>query len=68
MAETSVNRPDIQGIDGLSNDQLEEIEDFFIAYNRAHGREFKPTGKLGSAAAEAQLAKAMRAYAAELKR
>jgi inorganic pyrophosphatase len=68
MAETSVNRPDIQGIDGLSNDQLEEIEDFFIAYNRAHGSEFKATGKLGPAAAEAQLAKAMRAYAAELKR
>lgn len=68
MAETPVNRPDIDSIDELGDDQLEEIEDFFVAYNHAHGREFKPTGRLGPADAEKQLTKAMRAFAPEAKR
>ena len=68
VAETPVNQPEIQGIDELGDDQLEEIEDFFIAYNHAHGREFKPTGRLGPEDADKLLEKAMRAYAAHAKR
>jgi inorganic pyrophosphatase len=68
MAETPVNQPDIDSIEELGEDQLEEIEDFFVAYNRAHGREFKPTGRLGPAAAEKQLTKAMRAFGSKSKR
>jgi inorganic pyrophosphatase len=63
VPETSVNRPEIRGIDELADDQLEEIEDFFIAYNRAHGREFKPMGRSGPEAAEKLLEQAMRAFA-----
>jgi inorganic pyrophosphatase len=68
VAETKVNRPEIAGIDELGDDQLEEIEDFFVAYNHAHGREFKPTGRLGPAAADKLLEKAMRAFAAHARR
>ena len=64
MAETPVNRPEMRDIGELGDDRLKEIEHFFVSYNRAHGRTFAPTGRLGPAAAERQLKKAMRAFAA----
>lgn len=63
VAETPVNRPDIHDIDELGDTRLSEIEHFFIAYNRAHGREFTPTGWLGPEAAEKLLGKALRKFA-----
>ncbi len=63
VAETPVNRPAVQSIDELGDDRLSEIEHFFVSYNRAHGRKFTPTGRLGPQAAEKLLKKAMRAFA-----
>jgi inorganic pyrophosphatase len=63
VAETPVNRPGARRIDDLGETRLSEIEHFFIAYNRAHGREFAPIGRLGPEAAEKLLAKAMRTFA-----
>ena len=63
VAETPVNHPAIHSIDELGDDQLSEIEHFFVSYNQAHKREFTPTGRLGPAAAEKLLKKAMRAFA-----
>jgi inorganic pyrophosphatase len=62
MAETPVNRPGAHGIGELGETRLSEIEHFFMAYNRAHGREFTPIGRLGPEAAEKLLAKATRAF------
>jgi inorganic pyrophosphatase len=62
MAETPVNRPGAQKIGELGETRLSEIEHFFVAYNRAHGREFTPIGRLGPEAAEKLLAKATRAF------
>ena len=63
VIETSVNRPEIRHITDLGSDTLREIEHFFVAYNRAHRREFRPIGRLGPKAAESLLKKAMRAFA-----
>ena len=63
VAETPVNRPDIDSFDDLDDHLLAEIEHFFISYNRAHKRLFTPTGRLGQKAAEKTLRKAMRAFA-----
>ena len=63
VIETSVNRPGVRRIADLGSDTVREIEHFFVAYNHAHGREFKPDGRLGPKAAESLLKKAMRAFA-----
>ena len=63
VAETPVNPPPIRTLADLGAERMNEIEHFFVSYNRAQGREFKPTGRLGPRAAEQLLDKAMRAYA-----
>ncbi len=60
---TSVNKPTITSIAALDDTLLGGIEGFFIAYNQAQGREFRPTGRLGPEAAERLLRKAMRQQA-----
>jgi len=62
VAETPVNRPSIRTITDVGSGRLSEIEQFFVSYNRAHKREFTPTGRLGPRAADKLLIKAMRAY------
>jgi inorganic pyrophosphatase len=62
VPETSVNKPECLRIEEVGAARLGEIESFFVAYNRAHGRDFKPTGRMGPAAAERQLRKAMKAF------
>ena len=63
VAETPVNRPRFRTLADLGDARLNEIEHFFVAYNRAQGREFRPTGRLGPRAAEQLLEKAARAFA-----
>jgi inorganic pyrophosphatase len=63
VAETPVNRPAARKLDDVGGDTLSEIEHFFVAYNRAHGRKFVPGGRLGPEAAERMLRKAMREFA-----
>jgi inorganic pyrophosphatase len=47
VIETAVNRPEVQALDELGEDRLAEIEHFFMAYNQAEGRQFKPLGRYG---------------------
>ena len=63
VAETQVNRPDLQSIYDLGKSRLHEIEQFFISYNRVQGRDFKLTGRGGAQAAEKLLKGATRAFA-----
>lgn len=59
---TSVNRAPIRELSQMDREQLHGIEEFFISYNRAQGRSFRITGRLGARAAEGALARAERAF------
>jgi inorganic pyrophosphatase len=49
---TAVNKPKIRRIDDLPTQQLDELESFFINYNKIQGRQFSPLGRRGPEAAE----------------
>jgi inorganic pyrophosphatase len=49
---TPVNKPTIRRIHDLPNQQLNELEFFFINYNKVQGRQFSPLGRRGPEAAE----------------
>src|SRR5258706_3645262 len=55
---TSVNAAELSHIDELSSARVAEIEHFFVSYNQAHGRHFRPTGHAGPDEAERVLAAA----------
>jgi len=62
VAETPVNKPLIQHLNEVPKIVVGELEQFFVNYNRIHGRVFKPIGRRGPQAAERLLKAAMRAY------
>lgn len=49
---TPVNKPKVRRIDDLPTQQLDELESFFINYNKLQGRQFSPLGRRGPEAAE----------------
>lgn len=55
VPQTPVNRPRIRTIAEVGTDHLDELEHFFVSYNEAQGRRFKPFARLGPAKAEALL-------------
>lgn len=62
VAETPVNKPVIKHLNEVPKVALDELEQFFINYNRIHGRVFKPIGRRGPQAAQRLLKAGMRAY------
>ena len=52
VAQTPVNRPAVRQLRQLPKITLDELEQFFVNYNRAHGRQFKPLGRRGPRAAK----------------
>jgi len=62
VIETSVNPAEVHSIDELSKSRLDEIEHFFVSYNEAEGRTFKPTGRAGPRAADRLVEKSMRQF------
>lgn len=62
VAETPVNKPVIKHLNAVHKVVLDELEQFFVNYNRMHGREFKRIGRRGPQAAERLLKAGMRAY------
>jgi len=62
VPETEVNRPRIRDLRELDPDRMHDIEEFFISYNRAQGREFSPRQRLGSNAAYRVLDEAIREF------
>jgi inorganic pyrophosphatase len=59
---TPVNEAAFHDMADVSADRIEGIEQFFAAYNRAQGREFRLTGRRGPAAAERALRAGIRAH------
>jgi inorganic pyrophosphatase len=52
VAETPVNKPALSSLNEVSEALISELEHFFVNYNRAHGREFRPKARRGPAAAQ----------------
>ena len=59
---TSANPAEVTHIDELPSARVAEIEHFFVSYNQAHGRHFRPTGHAGPDEAERVLAAAIQRY------
>ncbi len=51
VASESRNHKDVRSLDKISGNLVDEIEHFFVSYNQAKGKEFKPTGRFGPARA-----------------
>ena len=64
---TPVNPPLFAHIDDLPEAWVKEIEHFFVSYNQAEGREYKPIKHSGPEEAEAALTAAKRRYTAPQK-
>jgi inorganic pyrophosphatase len=62
LPETRYNRPGIGSLKELGGQQLDEIEQFFVSYNRQEGREFKPLGRHGPKKAHAAVEEGMRNF------
>lgn len=56
-------RPAVRSIDDLAPRLLEQIELFFVAYNKYEGRDFEVVGRKGPQAALAALERARRKFA-----
>jgi len=60
--ETRFNKPELRSLTEMSKSRLEEIEHFFVSYNEAQGRQFKPTGRRGPEAAEKLVTEGVREF------
>jgi inorganic pyrophosphatase len=49
---TPVNKPAIRYMRDLPEARIRELEQFFVNYNKAHGRRFEPIARLGPLSAE----------------
>jgi inorganic pyrophosphatase len=52
VAAESHTNGTLKSLDKLDSKFLDEIEHFFVSYNDARGKKFKPTARKGPAAAE----------------
>jgi inorganic pyrophosphatase len=59
---TKANPAEFSNIAELPAAWVRELEHFFVSYNQAHGREFKPLGRMGPGEAEQALAAAVKRY------
>lgn len=62
VPETPYNPPQVHTLDELSKNRLDEIEHFFVSYNRMEGREFRPTGRHGPGRAEQLIREGMQQF------
>lgn len=60
VIETPFNPAEYHSLQEMSVQRLEEIEQFFVAYNRMEGRKFKPLARRGADGAKQLLRKATR--------
>lgn len=52
VPETPVNKPEERQLGDLPRESMAQLELFFVGYNRAHGRHFKPLARRGPRYAE----------------
>jgi len=62
VLETAHNPPYARSLDELGEARLGEIEHFFISYNQAEGRQFKPLARRGPKAAEKLVKEGMKQF------
>lgn len=62
VPETPVNKPHARELRDLPQGFVDQLEQFFVGYNRAHGRQFRPLARRGSRSAEHLVNAAMRLY------
>lgn len=62
VVETKYNNPSYEDIFGLDRAYLDDVAHFFVSYNEAEGREFKPLKRAGIIEAEALIEQAERRY------
>jgi inorganic pyrophosphatase len=62
VPETPVNKPQARQLRDLPRGAIPELEQFFVGYNRAHGRHFEPLGRRGPRYAEQLLRAAIRLH------
>ena len=60
VASHSREHADIETLKALAPHAIEEIEHFFVSYNQARGKEFKPLGRHGAKRAQKLLKQAQR--------
>jgi inorganic pyrophosphatase len=60
VPETPVNKAQVRRLRDLPKGFIEQVEQFFVGYNRAHGRQFKPLARRGKESAEHVLNAAIR--------
>jgi inorganic pyrophosphatase len=48
VVETPYNPAEFQSLEEVSRQRLDEIEHFFVSYNQAEGRQFKPLARRGA--------------------
>jgi inorganic pyrophosphatase len=59
VPQTEANKPAVRSIDDVDPQRLNEIDHFFVSYNAAQGRAFKPGRPQGVRAAEKRLREAI---------
>jgi inorganic pyrophosphatase len=67
VAAESRNHREVRALKQLSENLLEEIEHFFVSYNQAKGKEFKPLGRFGPEQAAALLKAGLKGVRAKKK-
>lgn len=67
VLSTQYNPPEIDSIEEIDKHRLEEIEYFFISYNKMHKRKYKPIGRGNAREAEILLKKGKKNYDDSLK-
>lgn len=59
VPETKVNKPAVRDIADVDPERIRQIQHFFVSYNLAQGRRYKPRRPQGPKAAERRLAQAI---------
>ncbi len=62
VAANSRTHTDIKSLDDLNETLIAEIEHFFVSYNEAKGKEFKPLGRFGAPKAKRIIEEGMKLY------
>ncbi len=52
VVDTPYNPPEVRSLAEIGKQRLDEIEHFFVSYNEAENRRFRPTGRKGPERAE----------------
>ena len=62
VPQTEVNKPDIHSLRQLGRSRLREIEEFFVSYNRVHGRTLRIVSRFNARRANVLLNAAIKAH------